>query len=181
MKLLKLFSFIAFALSTAACASLPNDIPGAGSVSWPGDRPGMINGASASGAEDIGADLVKAPFLLRLEKECRRSDSRISLDKHVVGPLRVLAGDDVSQSFTYTLCGRKAQAVDGKLVSRIYHGGRAVSVRERDYHLALGRWDVRFEATVPSSAPTGAYEMELQFKSGRHEYFKDRKSFRLVK
>ena len=182
MKRLKLFAFAAMALSCTACASLPADLPGTGRVSWPAEQPGMTQGEDTSAnAADIGATLVKAPLMLRLEGKCRQPGIHVSLNTHAVGPRLVLAGQDISQSFTYTLCGRNADTIDGKLISRIYHGGQPVSVRERDYRLTEGRWSVRFEATVPEGAPTGDYGMELQFMAGDINHFTDLKSFRLVK
>ncbi len=182
MKRLKLFAFAALALSCTACASIPTDIPGTGAISWPAERPGMTQERDAAKNDaDIGAKLVKAPLLLRLESNCRQPGVHVSLDGHAVGPRLVLAGEDVSQSFTYTLCGRNADTVDGKLTSRIYRKGQPVSVREREYRLTAGRWSVRFEATVPEGAPTGEYNMELQFIANGTNHFSDLKPFRVVK
>ncbi|MEM0986008.1 MAG: hypothetical protein AAGJ32_07160 [Pseudomonadota bacterium] len=172
----------ALALSTAACASIPADMPTVGAPSWPTtEKPGMTNETAQTTTDaDIGAELVTAPMLLRFDGNCRQKGTQIALEKHVVGPRYVLAGEDISQSFTYTLCGRGAETVDGTLISRIYHDGQPISVRERDYRLTAGRWHVRFEATVPEGAPGGRYDMELEFQDGAAERFADKQPFRIV-
>ncbi|MEM7766260.1 MAG: hypothetical protein AAF253_02085 [Pseudomonadota bacterium] len=181
MNPLKRLALAALALTCTACASMPTDVPSIGEMPWTVERPGMTGETGTSVVTgDIGADLITAPLVIRLEKACRQRGTRLSMDDYAVGPTLVRAGSEVSQSFTYTLCGRDADSIDGTLVSRIYYNGRPVSVRERDYRLTMGRWNVRFEALVPKGAPVGWYEMELQFLTEQTEHFGDRKPFNLA-
>ena len=75
-------------------------------------------------------------------------------------------GGELSHRLVYVLCPSvPTESIEGKLTTRILHKARALKTDEIPFSIEEGRWVLHTFITLPESAESGAYALDVRFRS----------------
>ncbi len=75
-------------------------------------------------------------------------------------------GGELSHRLVYVLCPSvPTESIDGKLTTRILHKARPLKTDEIPFSIEEGRWVMNTFITLPESAESGAYALDVRFRS----------------